>query len=980
MKRILTVCMAAVMLLSGCSLPFSDKSAQTDNGESRNISAAVMAVEGTASAEAAYDRLENGIMANIDAQMIKPSDSPDGYDVIYLNSSVRNEDNFDFNAIEEYVKNGGAVVLDNSLVLNFSLDFIGASDLVQLGSCPVDFSYPEGDGDYKNIQELLYDYTQTLKGYVNFDNYTSYQYGYGIVPSTAEVIAGYEDLGVYTVNKYGNGYVFLTNPLLPNAFEVSNFTEDASGEPFASTTAAAENLLTGYISEYVSKKKYGFAVERTFGSYGNKAAAWELHYEDITAMKNDSLIAFSEKCFESGQIPSFTLVRNAYTWFKRAESVTYLLNNGTGFSSDPYEGAYNSGTHIVTGDKWLELDSYKDTESYFEYDKKYTKRAYPFPIDWNEDGKVDFICGSADGNFYYYEGYGIDGNYEVGPATVITDRDGNALNVGSYSSPSIFDIDGDGMGELISGSEDGKIRAFKSLKTAENSNSLAFEYIGDVIDTGLTDCMISTGDLNGDGTTDIAVGSRDGELRVYYGISYDGYQIEFNDYVNVASDETWASPCIYNGTLYSGTLEGYIAKYAFNGTDYEFEEYLEYDDISSMGNSRITIGMNSVPCFADLNGDGTDDLICGSLEYGMAYPIDSQYFPYREELEKQIQYAEDNYLYIGIHNLTHKYATPEHEKRELEYQKSAFESYGLSWDGLGVNQHTWYTSGYGYDGSGTEHQQSNYNGSYMAQYNSGLTWNSGSTTPASGAVPQTAAENAIPMPVYLAGTDFLIMQPCNTPHGNGAYSYTSVKYEMPMLFYNHCDYIYESGEEREQEKSIAKVQELTDRYGYMFVREDQMAKAVDAAYNTDIDVSSDDGKIIISASVRDKNRRLYDERYTGAVGVRIVFAEGQNADDYSVNASVWRIDDGDIYVSLDKDAEMFLSVPDNDIHIEQVNIPADIKNEGDKAVVSFKDDGLMNVRVDGSASTSSEGWTVTVKNGDTVFSKHGKADKLVIER
>ena len=40
----------------------------------------------------------------------------------------------------------------------------------------------------------------------------------------------------------------------------------------------------------------------------------------------------------------------------------------------------------------------------------------------------------------------------------------------------------------------------------------------------------------------------------------------------------------------------------------------------------------------------------------------------------------------------------------------------------------------------------------------------------------------------------------------------------------------------------------------------------------------------------------------------------------------------------------------------------------------------MNVRVDGSASTSSEGWTVTVKNGDTVFSKHGKADKLVIER
>ena len=39
-----------------------------------------------------------------------------------------------------------------------------------------------------------------------------------------------------------------------------------------------------------------------------------------------------------------------------------------------------------------------------------------------------------------------------------------------------------------------------------------------------------------------------------------------------------------------------------------------------------------MPVAADINGDGIDDLICGSLEYGASYPIDSEYFPYKLSL------------------------------------------------------------------------------------------------------------------------------------------------------------------------------------------------------------------------------------------------------------------------------------------------------------------------------------------------------------
>ena len=71
-------------------------------------------------------------------------------------------------------------------------------------------------------------------------------------------------------------------------------------------------------------------------------------YEDITGIDNGSAEIFEEMCERYGQVPSFTLARNPYIWFRRAESVTYALNNNGQFAMDPYENAYSSGTHFVT--------------------------------------------------------------------------------------------------------------------------------------------------------------------------------------------------------------------------------------------------------------------------------------------------------------------------------------------------------------------------------------------------------------------------------------------------------------------------------------------------------------------------------------------------------------------------------------------------------------------------------------------------------
>ncbi len=918
-----------------------------------------------------YNQLRYGIMANLNVAKLNDLGNMDNYDIVYLDSGA---DTIDKRAVNEYVRGGGTIVLDNSYLTVLDKDLLGAEDVVKLDSMPFDMTYEYTGENLTKISELLYDYTTAIRAYKEFTDSWEYDYGYGIVPSTAKVIGGKNGVGIYTKNSYGKGDVFITNPMLPNDYSVTQFSEGETGEPMAFTTVAAENMLRCYFAEYVSMKKHGFAVERAYGSFASSPAAWELHYEDITGIKNKSLVSFADYCMANNQMPSFTLIRNAYTWFKRAESISYIKYDN-GFKNDAYENAYCSGTHIASGGEWLEFDSYTETDSYFEDNPEYTKRAYPFIIDWNEDGKPDFITGSADGKIYYCEGRGENPNYEVGPKTYFTDEAGNALTVGAYSSPVIFDINGDGKGEIVTGAEDGIIRAYQSLKDEKNPTSMAFSYIGEVLNTGLVDSMMACGHLNGDNIMDIAVGSRTGEMRVYYGYTEDGRTTKFGDFVPVQTNERWASPCIHAGKLYSGTLEGYVAEYFYNGSEYKKGGYLEADTNSRRGNKRITVGMNSVPRFYDIDNDGDEDLIVGSLEYGMAYPIDSEYFPYKTELTEQLEYCRDNGIYVGAHGLTHRYASPEQELAELELHKSAFDEYGLDWEGVGINQHTWYTSNYGYDGSGINGYNPDYDGTFTSQSRTGLLWNSGSTLPESKYVPQDCAENAIPMPMYLPSTDYLVLQTCNTPHGDGAHSYTSVKYEMPLLFYNHCDYMYNDA--KSQKKLSDKVGEIVDKYDYMFVREDQLAKAVCASLNTSIKVDEADGVITISKSVRNEGRKLYDENFSDCVGVRIVFADNVKADKYTTDAAAYKAEGNTLSLSLDK----LVTVKEgkaNGLQIKDINLPAKVKTKGDSATVDFYEGGMMSVRVKGSAVTESDGWKAEKDGKDTVFTKLGKADVLKI--
>ena len=966
MKKIIPL-LAALILLTACG-----NQVKVNNPDT--LVAAVVAQKDSVTAKNAYELLSGSTVATLEVNLedAESAGNYSAYDILYIDKSVTEVPSFNAAAVEEFAKSGGGVFLDNETYDLFDRDFIGAEDFEPLYTCPVNMTFADATNrETEKIESLIWDFCYLYENYVNYADVLSQQsYGVGVVPSTAECLTSVDGLGVYTLNEYGAGYVFFTNPLLPNNFSVGNLSPADTGEALAATTVGANKLLRDYFAELVSIRKYGYAVENVTGSFARPVASWELHYEDITGIENGSAEIFEEMCEHYGQVPSFTLVRNPYIWFRRAESVTYALNKDGKYEMDPYENAYSSGTHFVSAKNWLSLDYDDNTISYFEESADYTKRAYPCPADLSGDGNMDLICGSADGNIYFFEGYGMDTNYEFGYESCFTDADGNPISVGAYSSPALADIDSDGEDEIISGGEDGIIRVF------EKRDGMILESAGVLLETGLTDAMPAFGDLNGDGLLDMAVGSRGGELRVYYG-DMGMYGITYDSYETLDAVTNWCAPCIADtdgdgkNELYAGTFDGYIERFENN----VLMDYMTGSERNYKGNDNLKFGTNCVPRFYDIDGDGELDLMAGSLEYGMAVPVDSKYFPYQEKLQEQIDGFKNRGIYVGVHSLSHDYADPFHDERELEYHKNAFEDYGLTFKGSGVNQHTWRTSMIGYDTFFDNTR--GYDGTYQKQFEAGLLWNSGSKTPDSEAVPEVSAENSILVPFYL-DNGMLMLEPCNTPNGNSAYTYVSAKYELPLLFYNHCDYVYR--ERDEEEKKIKKADRIVNDYGYNFVMENQLAKMSAAAMNNLVRAKWTDDTLLLSASARSYDKPLYDKDYQKCCGVRIIFADNVNAEEFGVEASVSYKRDNMIYASLDKGVKISKSGESNDVQLVSVNLPADISKSDRSAVIKFKDGGMMTASVRGNAKTSSKGWQTTQEDGLTVFRKYGKAETLKIEK
>lgn len=942
-----------------------------------------------------YSHLKQSLLANMTTTAIDVDNNKIDYklyDVIYLDASIQYSLNKDKlrDELVRFTTKGGGLFLENQLKDFFNSDFIGATEFVKLNAAPKNISYPEIRHNLKSLQEVIKDFDSIYKGYREYELLKTYDYGYGIKGATGEVLAEENGIALYTVNKVGKGYVFFTNPLLPNYFNINGFSMEASNELqsyFANTTASCNQLLKNQFVAFISKEKYGFSVERVYGNYARPSIAWQLHYEEITGFEHNSARIFSDLAQKHLQIPSYTIIRNSYTWFSRNETVTYLLNeqyDGTlAFTMDEYENAYSSGKHIAADGKWLSIQIVEDGGSYFVDYPEYEQRGYPHIFDYNNDGLLDIIVGSSDGEFYYFEGKKLDENYETAGATKLTDSKGKIISVEGYSAPTMVDINGDNVLDLISGSSDGNIYWFSG------NGDLSFDYKGILVKTSLDGQSLPViGDINNDGVLDLVVGSNNNTILCFYGI-YKGSNLRFStentiivkDIDNI--EGAWLAPYVVDinkdgiNDILAGTFHGYIAKLIGNGNGFEFVGYMEGIEENYKGNRYLKFGNNSVPRLGDLDNDEKLDLIVGSLEYGLAYPIDSKYFPMKNNLAEQINYMKSKGYYVGLHFYTNVGASDGYEKNELAMHKAALELYGIKIiDNIGFNQHTWHTSKHGA-------AQSIENG-----FEAGLLWLSGFKPSKSDASPEISAETAISIPFYLESekNTGIIFNTSTLLYDYKNWGSISAKYDLPVSLYYHCDFAYENTDNTE--KDILKAANFTKKYNYNFVTEDQYVKAIVASYNTDFNVSINNKlkkqNIVINTQIKDKNIPLYDENYQKAVGVKIALGEKYLDKAINVDSSVWYHGDNVVYMGVGEKASISIantSNKDDKFHINRANLPVNIEYSDDGAQVKFLYGGMMQLEVSGDASTDDKDWIITKsENRDaTIFTKFGEADTINIK-
>lgn len=970
MKRIVGAVLAAVLLLSMCSGCFSGTAVKNE------IRAAVLYSDGENWKDTLYALEQSPMLGlRVEAKQISDVRNYSDWDILYLDESLLHDapDSF-VDAICDFTEQGGSVFLPNGFCESFPYDYLGISGIEKLPGYCLEPEYPEYGADLGTLQQIIRDYSGLYRRYADFDFLSQQDYGFGVVPDTAEPLVVWNGIAAYTLNRYGKGYVFLTNPMLPSAYSNGSLTMEAreGQSSFASSTAGFQQLILCGFAEYVAKQTCGYAMERVYGYFGTPSMAWELHYEEITGIANDSLQIFSELCREYDQIPSFTLIRNSYTWFLRAESVTFLLNQGTAgfeFEMDLNESAYSSGTHIDAGGQWLTLGSIENGGSYFADYREHDLRAYPQAVDLNGDGLTDILCGGADGAVHFFEGTGFyEGRLHTRDPIVLTDAYGEPICFGAFSAPQAADVNADGYMDLVCGWSDGKVRWFAG------DGSLKFTYKEVLADAG-ADCQVlpSVGDADGDGMPDLIVGSDCGMLMVYPGMT-GSEPVDLSAICADAELGDWLAPTVtdWNGDgipdLAVGVFHGYIAiVLGSQDGSFCFDGYITAGEMNYKGNHNLKFGNWAVPTFADLDGDGLDDLLCGSLEYGIAYPIDSEYFPYRQELQAQVDYAREHDYYMGVHFYTNAYASEQRERYELQAHKKAMESYGMDISGLGANQHTWYTSSL----SGSQ--------SMSSIADAGLLWQSGFAAPGSRATaPQVAAENVVALPFFLmeSGKPTVLIQ------NNSVLNYNdepdlqiSARYGMPICLYYHCDFAYAS--EEPARSALETAQNFRVTYGYNFNREDQLIQAAACALHQQVRVEESKNGITITGMEPQADFALYDEAVNGSLGVRVVFSEKINAGQVGVDADIWYRDGQTIVLGLNRPVTLNLGGRQpSQPHLCRINMAAELTMTETGAEVRFLSGGMMEASVQGEATTDSPGWKVIHRGDETVFIKHGSLETL----
>lgn len=285
--------------------------------------------------------------------------------------------------------------------------------------------------------------------------------------------------------------------------------------------------------------------------------------------------------------------------------------------------------------------------------------AYPLFYDLNTDGQKDLIVGNY-GKYIrsWYIGLTLHSEY-VSSLTHYRMQEQNGEQVfvrmsedlGGLSAlglrglvPAAADLDGDGLPDLLVGSENGKLIHLRQT-VVDQWELLSDHFQGITTDQWSAPELF---DINEDGIVDLLIGSRNGKIAYYKGVSQDAsigfeWQTDFLGEVNVTdfslSYDGFSTPRVFYSPeqdlmLVSGSEQGKLFLYdqIRGNLDGPFRERSEWEMLIDSNISVIDPGMRSAAWIGQLVSNEKLQLITGNFSGGMElYNADFAVAPFLKE-------------------------------------------------------------------------------------------------------------------------------------------------------------------------------------------------------------------------------------------------------------------------------------------------------------------------------------------------------------
>ncbi|MCW3127681.1 MAG: repeat protein [Bacteroidetes bacterium] len=272
--------------------------------------------------------------------------------------------------------------------------------------------------------------------------------------------------------------------------------------------------------------------------------------------------------------------------------------------------------------------------------------SHPVFFDYNGDGLMDIVIGNygqfqtsgaSKSSLSLYQNTGVDTmpKYEL----VTTDWSSlSAFNInGLY--PAFGDMNGDGKIDMVVGDYTGHVSYFKNTSsTATVSYSSMTQQNWFNLGVGQNAAPFIY-DVNGDGLPDLVIGSRGNNIQYYWNFGTVSTPLFSRDSVNaffggikvydyhIGTVPGYATPVIARENnalvLYSGSQRGMTFKYAID-PDSLRKGAFQLLDSNVLGSNP---GLRSTVSIADINHDGHNDYLSGNIRGGMTLFSDVHWGP-----------------------------------------------------------------------------------------------------------------------------------------------------------------------------------------------------------------------------------------------------------------------------------------------------------------------------------------------------------------